>query len=140
MKGKGLRVERETVINFNEEDSTASIWTAGQPVYHRLLKRLGRAYLTEDGERHAVFIFPAEFLRLPKAKAKRVLTPEQKAQLAGRLAGSPEILDAPKQKRGIPAKAKMAAGSTNRMERTREEDRLKCTMRFEDDAHDIETS
>jgi hypothetical protein len=105
MKGKGLRVERETVINFNEEEGTACIWTASETVYRRLLKRLGRAYLTEDGERHAVFTFPAEFLQLPRVKAKRVLTPEQKAQLAGRLAGSPEILGAPEQKRGIPAGA-----------------------------------
>jgi hypothetical protein len=105
MKGKGPRVERETVINFNEEDDTASIWTTSQPVYRRLLKRLGRAYLTEDGERHAGFTFPAEFLQLPKTKAKRVLTPEQRAQLAGRLAGSPEIQGAPEQKRGIPAGA-----------------------------------
>jgi hypothetical protein len=84
--------ERETIIGFNEEEETASIWTASETVYRRLLKRLGRAYLSEDSERHAVFIFPAEFLALPRAKAKKVLTPEQKAQLAHRLAGSPEIM------------------------------------------------
>ena len=31
MKGKGPRVERETVINFNEEDDTASIWLRAMP-------------------------------------------------------------------------------------------------------------
>jgi hypothetical protein len=97
MKGKGPKHERETIINFNEEDGEASIWTASEPVYRRLLKRLGRAYLTADGERHAVFTFPAEFLQLPRAKAKKVLTPEQRVQLANRLARSPEILGDPEQ-------------------------------------------
>lgn len=93
MNAKGPKRERETIINFNEEDETATVWTASGSVYNRLLKGLGRAYLTDDGERHAVFTFPTEFLQFPKVKAKRVLTPEQKAQLAGRLAGSPEFLD-----------------------------------------------
>ncbi len=38
MKGKGPRSERETIINFNEEDETASIWTASEPVYRRFMK------------------------------------------------------------------------------------------------------
>jgi hypothetical protein len=71
MTGKGPKLERETIINWNEGEATASIWTASQTVYRRLLKRLGRAYLTEDGERHAVFIFPIEFIQLPRPK-KRV--------------------------------------------------------------------
>jgi hypothetical protein len=92
MKGKGPKQERETIINFNEEDDTASIWTASDPVYRRLLKRLGRQYLTEDGERHAVFTFPAEFLQLPRARTKRVLTDAQRAKLRDRLATRPEIV------------------------------------------------
>ena len=68
MKGNGSRHERETIINFNEEESTASIWTASEIVYRRLLKRLGRAYLTEDGERHAEFRFPVSFIQLPRPK------------------------------------------------------------------------
>src|SRR5215510_9776087 len=85
MKGKGPRIERETVINFNEEEDVAWIWTASEVVYERLLKRLGRAYLTEDGERHAEFRFPKQFITLPRTKAKRVLNPIHKARLmAGR--------------------------------------------------------
>ena len=38
MKGKGPKHERETIINFNEEDDTASIWTATEVVYRRLMK------------------------------------------------------------------------------------------------------
>ena len=81
MNAKGPKRERETIINFNEEDETATVWTASGSVYNRLLKGLGRAYLPDDGERHAVFTFPTEFLQFPKVKAKRVLTPEQKSQL-----------------------------------------------------------
>ena len=78
MKGHGPKHERETIIRFDDESDKAEIWTAGEPVYRRLLKRLGRAYLTEDGERHAVFTFPAEFLQLPRARAKKVLSPEKR--------------------------------------------------------------
>lgn len=46
MKGKGPKRERETIINFNEDDETATVWTASGSVYNKLLKRLGRAYLT----------------------------------------------------------------------------------------------
>jgi hypothetical protein len=70
MKGKGPRIERETVINFNEEEGIAWIWTASATVYRRLLKRLGRQYLTEDSERHAEFKFPKELISLPKVKPK----------------------------------------------------------------------
>lgn len=53
MTPKGPRSERETVINFNEEDETATIWTASGVIHQRLMKRLGRTYLTQDGERHS---------------------------------------------------------------------------------------
>ena len=85
MKGKGPKHERETIINFNEEEATASIWTASEVVYRKLMKRLGRQYLTEDSKRHAVFTFPKELISLPRVKAKRVLTPEQKAQASARM-------------------------------------------------------
>jgi hypothetical protein len=110
MKASGPKRERETIINFNEEDETATVWTASRNVYNRLLKRLGRDYLTEDGERHAVFTFPAEFLQLPRAKAKKVLTPEQRARLASRLAGAPEIQGGKRANRGIPEGAKDGQG------------------------------
>jgi len=82
MKGKGPKYERETILNFNEEEKTASIWTASETVYRRLLKRLGRAYLTEDGERHSVFVFPTAFIKLPKPKREAT---EAQRQAAGRM-------------------------------------------------------
>jgi hypothetical protein len=102
MKPNGPRSERETIINFNEEDETASIWTASDVVYRRLMKRLGRQYLTEDGERHAVFRFPKELISLPRAKAKRVLTEAQRAQMASRMSRSRENISAKQTSRGIP--------------------------------------
>src|SRR5215475_2051483 len=74
MKGSGPKHERETTINFNEEEDIATIWTASLIVYQRLLRRLGRAYLTEDGERHAIFSFPKELISLPRYKVKRAIS------------------------------------------------------------------
>ena len=67
MTPKGPRSERETVINFNEEDETATIWTASGVVHQRLMKRLGRTYLTQDGERHSEWKMPKRLIRLPMA-------------------------------------------------------------------------
>jgi len=60
--------------------------TASDMVYRRLLKRLGKDYLTEDGERHAVVTFPINFLDLPRVKAKRELDPSRRAKLAAQMA------------------------------------------------------
>ena len=80
MKGKGIRAERETVICFNEEDASASIWTASETIYRRLMK-LGYCP-TEDNGRSARFEVPKRDTRLPRPK--RVLTEKQKtASLRG---------------------------------------------------------
>ena len=91
MKGKGPRFERETIINFNEAEDTAQIWTASEITYRRLLKRLGAEYLTEDDERHAVFKFPRNFLDLPRQKTKRALDPDRRAKLAAQMAGARKL-------------------------------------------------
>jgi hypothetical protein len=67
MTPKGPRSERETVINFNEEDDAATIWTASGIIHNRLVKRLGRTYLTQDGERHSEWKVPKRLIRLPMA-------------------------------------------------------------------------
>jgi hypothetical protein len=51
MTPKGPRRERETVINFNEEDETATIWTASGPMDKRF-RKLGLEVI-EEGERKA---------------------------------------------------------------------------------------
>ena len=39
MKGTGIREERETLINFNDADDLANIYTASETQYRRLKKR-----------------------------------------------------------------------------------------------------
>ena len=90
MQASGPRHERETIIRFDEEGDLAEVYTASHVIYRRLIKRLGRAYLAEDGERHAVFKFPKEFISLPRLKAQKSLTPTQRAELASRLSRSPQ--------------------------------------------------
>jgi hypothetical protein len=83
MKASGPRHERETVIVFNEEEGFASIWTASQQVYKKLLRR-GYA-LESDNERSASFKVSKRlitFRGFPEgAKPRRTLTPEHKAKL-----------------------------------------------------------
>jgi hypothetical protein len=77
MKGKGPKYERETIINFNEEDDTASIWTASEVVYRRLMK-LG--YMpSQDNERSAVFEMPKRDVKLPRPK--RAVSDSQRERL-----------------------------------------------------------
>jgi len=66
MKGKGPKYERETIINFNEESDKASIWTASEVVYRRLVKM---GYVpSQDNERSAVFELPKRDVKLPRPK------------------------------------------------------------------------
>lgn len=78
MRGKGPKRERETIINFNEEEGTASVWTASETIYRRL-KRLGYEPV-EDEERHALFEMPKRDIKLPRPK--RVLSEKQRKALA----------------------------------------------------------
>jgi len=73
----GPRYERETIINFNEADETASIWTASESVYRQMMKRGYQP--REDGERHAVFEMVKRDIKLPRPKRKA--SPEQAARL-----------------------------------------------------------
>jgi hypothetical protein len=66
MTGRGAKCERETIINFNEESDTASIWTASEVVYRRL-KKLGYVP-SQDNERSALFKMPKRDIKLPRPK------------------------------------------------------------------------
>ncbi len=66
MKGKGPRSERETVIRFDEDGTTATVWTASEPIY-RKLRKLG--YIpARDNERSASFEVPKQDIKLPRPK------------------------------------------------------------------------
>jgi hypothetical protein len=77
MKGKGPKHERETIISFNEESDTASIWTASEVVYRRLLK-LGYVP-SQDNERSAVFEMLKRDVKLPRPK--RAVSDAQRERL-----------------------------------------------------------
>jgi hypothetical protein len=79
MKGKGQKFERETVITFNESESSAAVWTASETIYRRL-KNLGYVP-TEDNERSAVFEVPKAVVRVLKPRVKRELTDRQREAL-----------------------------------------------------------
>ena len=66
MRGKGPRDERETVINFNEAEPYASIWTASQPMYRKLLK-LGYEPI-EGSDRSAIFEVPKRLVSVRKPR------------------------------------------------------------------------
>jgi len=74
MQGKGPKYERETVIRFDEESSTAEVWTASEVVYRRMLKR--GWYPNADSERTASFIVPKTAVKLPLNRAGK---PKRKA-------------------------------------------------------------
>ena len=66
MKGKGPRDERETIINFNEAEPCASIWTASEPMYRKLLK-LGYEPI-EGSDRSATFEVPKRLVSVRKPR------------------------------------------------------------------------
>ena len=73
MKGTGIREERETLINFNDADDLANIYTASETQYRRLKKRGWEP--TIDMERHAEFTVPKKFIRVGKNTQGKVKKP-----------------------------------------------------------------
>jgi len=83
MKGKGPKHERETIVIFNEEEQTTSIWTVSEVVYRRLKKA---GYIpTQDGERSASFELPTADIRLPRPKRRRILSDQQRREASQRM-------------------------------------------------------
>jgi hypothetical protein len=77
LKGKGPKCERETIINFNEAEPYASIWTASEPMYRKLLK-LGYEPI-EGSDRSATFEVPK---RLVSVRKPRKITDAHRTRLA----------------------------------------------------------
>lgn len=81
--------ERETIINFNEEEKTASIYTFNQSLMKKLKKlaqdRPDECLLKLDGpEDAASFLVPKKWVHV-KPPAKYNLTDEQKQERAERM-------------------------------------------------------
>jgi hypothetical protein len=81
--GTGSRIENETVIVFNETEENAWVTTASPAVYRRLLKA-GFQKVWDTGG-HAQFLLPKRLIKIRAARARRVLTPEQREAAAQRL-------------------------------------------------------
>src|SRR4029453_350707 len=100
MTPKGPRSERETIINFNEEEETATIWTDSGPIDKRFLNLW--LEVIEEGERHPVF----RCLRSQvKIRRQKVLSAERRASLSNRMRLARQgqtITTAKKASRGIP--------------------------------------
>ena len=94
MKGKGPRSERETIINFNEEDETASIWTASETVYRRLMK-LGYQPASES-DRSATFKMPKRDIKLPRPKRQATEAQRQAGQRLKQAILSREPIEKPR--------------------------------------------
>lgn len=74
------RLERETVINWNEAEPTASIYTSSPMVIRRLTRRFKRGP-DRFGASWGEWIVPREWVTLPRAKTKRKATAGQLANL-----------------------------------------------------------
>src|SRR5215471_8182847 len=76
MRGKGPRIERETIIRFDEVSPNAEVWTASEPFYRKLLKQ--GLVPKEDGERSATFEVPKRSVAI---RSRRALTDKQRQVL-----------------------------------------------------------
>lgn len=85
MKGKGPKLERETIINFNEVEPNASIWTASEPIYRKLLK-LGYEPI-EGSDRSATFEVPKRLVSVRKPRKISEAHPTSLAEKARLLRG-----------------------------------------------------
>jgi len=92
MKGKGIRQERETVINYNEADASASIWTASESVYRRLMKQGYKP--VEDTERSATFEIPKRCvsIRKPITISNKQLKALERARAKAKLRSNGDLL------------------------------------------------
>jgi hypothetical protein len=102
LKGKGPKLERETVINFNEVEADASIWTASEPMYRKLLK-LGYTP-SEEGERSATFHVPKNLVGIRKPRKITASHRRRLAETARSLRNGTVVIEAKRLTRGIKSK------------------------------------
>lgn len=70
------RLERETVLNWNDAEEMASIYTSSPAVRRRLTKRLRREP-DRSGTSWAEWFIPKAWAGLPRFKEKRAASPGQ---------------------------------------------------------------
>ena len=91
--------EKETIINFNEADNIASIFTCNKSWQKHLEKRLGLRPIMDNGYGGRGYEIPKKRIRPPRAPVK--LSPEARAKLSKRMKGM-------SQKRSLPSKTTVA--------------------------------
>lgn len=89
MKESLTAYERETIITLNDEEDTASIWTAQRP-WITALKKNPSAVLIEEGKHGssvwAKFEVPKELVAKPRSKRRAMnLSTEERKKRADRL-------------------------------------------------------
>src|SRR4051794_19572690 len=77
MKGRGPRVERETIILFNEAEPDASVYTASNTYYRKMISAGHQP--SEESAHSATFIVPKKLVNVRK---ERKITDKHRATLA----------------------------------------------------------
>lgn len=83
MSRKLTKYERETIINFNEGDDMASIFTYNRAWQKHLEKRLGLKPSMDNGYGGKAYEIPKKRIRPPRAPVK--LSTEARAKLSKRM-------------------------------------------------------
>lgn len=80
------RVEQETIINFNEEEPTAEIFTYSKVWQRHLEKKLGLKPISRNGWGAKIYEIDKKRIRPPMPK--KHISPENRAKLIARLSKS----------------------------------------------------
>jgi len=83
---KLTRYERETIINFNEDEEMANIFTYNRRWQEHLEKKLGLKPIMDNGSGGKEYEIDKRRIKPPRAQ--RNLSPDDKAKIANRLARS----------------------------------------------------
>jgi hypothetical protein len=87
--------ERETIVNMNDGESTARIYTAQRRLITRLKNNPAAVLVdegTHEGSAWARFTIPAELVSFRSVRIKRELTDEQRQAAAERLRRGREVM------------------------------------------------
>lgn len=80
--------ERETVINYNNEDSTATVYTHHKALQNKLNKLIGNnpnISIVRQDEDSVTYVVPKKWIKVQPPRQVNY-TDEQKAEMAARLA------------------------------------------------------
>lgn len=82
MTNSRMRLERETVIVYNEAEDEATIWSASQKTIRRLEKF---GFIATEGTKEAKYFKVPKRLVSLRSPSKRVMTEENKEKAAQRM-------------------------------------------------------